>query len=190
MSDAQKKRGRKPLPRDEHGQVIRDAVPAAKPLPKVSVLDRRLAHPFGAPSPSITLKTPGDWEIRIFNKDVRTGRIHDAVNKLGWVFVEADELDGQPDEYGFRVLDGRLVRGEHGAEVIMKMPRSSYLQIQQRKAEENLKALGSKKTREDVAQRTAQQFGAQAGDTVFQHVKVEDSREQMELEDEAPVAAS
>lgn len=183
MTEKQKP-GRKPLPRDEDGQIIRPT------LPKVSVLDRRLAHPFGAPSPSITLKTPGQWEIRIFNKDVRSGRIHDAVHKLGWVFVEAKELDGSPDEYGFRELDGRLVRGEHGAEVIMKMPREHFLQIQQRKSEENLKGLGKQKTLADAAQRTAQEYGSQAGDLVHARVTVDDSRERVELDEaEAPLAS-
>lgn len=151
-------------------------------LPKVSVLDRRLLHPFGAPSVPITLKTPGQWAIRIADSTMRTGRIHDLTANKGWTFVTADELDGTPADLGFRVLDTRLVRGEHGQEVLMKMPQADYERIQQAKGALNLKALGSKQTRERVAQETSQQFGDEAGETVHQHIKVVDGRESIELE--------
>lgn len=157
------------------------AVDKAKtPLPKVSVLERRLAHPFGAPSVAMTLRTAGTWAIRVINTGVRSGRLHDVTANKGWTYVEADELDGRPDEYGFRVLDGRLVRGEHGEEVLVKMPQANYDAIQRAKADLNLKGLGKK---DDVAQRTAQVFGDEAGDTVADRITVTDSRERVELED-------
>lgn len=157
--------------------------PGPKPkLPKVSVLERRMRDPFGSGSIPITIKTPGQWEIRIFNKTTRTGRIHDAVQKLGWVFVEPVELDGSADEYGFRELDNRLVRGEHAEEVLMKMPADTYRQIQMAKARLNLQNLGSKKTTDAVAQATAQKFGDQAGDVVSRNISVEDGRERVELD--------
>lgn len=152
-----------------------------KKLPKVSVLDRRLAHPFGAPSVPITLKE-GDWAIRVANDRVRTGRVHQMVN-MGWLFVEAGEIDGTPSDFGFRELDGRLVRGEHGEEVLMKMPQADYDAIQDAKARLNLKNLGAKQTRDAVAQETAVKFGSEAGDTVHQNIEVNDSREQVELEE-------
>lgn len=155
---------------------------AKKPLPKVSVLDRRLANPFGAPSTPVTLKTPGQWAIRIVNSTMRAGRLHDMTHAKGWAYVTPDELDGTPDELGFRALDGRLVRGEHGEEVLMKMLQSDYDQIQDAKGRLNLKNLGGDKTRSSVAQKTAQQFGSQAGDEVYDNIKITDGREQVELE--------
>ena len=154
----------------------------AKRIPKVSVLERRLANPFGAPSVPITLKTPGQWAIRIVNGTMRTGRIHDMTANKGWVLVTADELDGTPDDLGFRVRDGRIVRGEHGDEVLMKMPQADYDQIQKAKGAYNLKQLGTKQTREAVAQATAQQFGDEAADTVNRNITVNDGRETSELE--------
>ena len=148
-------------------------------LPKVSVLDRRLANPFGSGSIAITLKTAGEWEIRWVYSKLRPGRLYDMTHNKGWVFVEAEELYGSPDEYGLTVKDQRLVRGDHGEEVLMKMPKAMFDQIQMRKAEVNVKGLGQKAMQESVAQQTARQHGSQAGDAVynaFQHGAISDSR--------------
>lgn len=143
-----------------------------KTLPAVTVLDRRLAHPFGSPSVAITLTSGGPWEVRFVDSQLRPGRLHDIKHNKGWEFVDASELDGKPDEYGLREVDGRLVRGENGREVLMKMPKAMYDQISQRKAELNLKGLGKQATRETAAQATAQAFGSEAGDAVYGKVKI------------------
>lgn len=155
---------------------------AKKSLPKVSVIDRRLAHPFGAPSVPITLKDGQLWSIRIANDKVRTGRVHQMV-QMGWTFVQPEEIDGQPADFGFRALDNRLVRGEHADEVLMKMPQRDFDAIQQAKATVNLKNLGQKQTRDAVAQETAKAYGSQAGDTIFNNIEVTDGRERIELDE-------
>lgn len=137
-----------------------------KVLPQITMLDRRLAHPFGAPSVPITLKDGQLWAVRIANDKVRNGRVH-QMGQLGWTFVTPEEMDGKPADYGFRALDGRVVRGEHAEEVLMKMPQADYDQIQDAKARINLKNLGSKKTKEAAAQATAVEFGPEAGDAVY-----------------------
>src|SRR5688572_12943717 len=86
----------------------------AKRLPTTAILDRRLLHPFGAPSVPITLKSGGQWEIRIVDSQLRSGHLHNIRANKGWEYVTPDEIDGKPDEYGLRVLDGRLVRGDNG----------------------------------------------------------------------------
>lgn len=143
----------------------------AKALPKVSILDRRLANPFGAGTVPITLKTPGQWEIRWVYSKLRAGRLHDVTHNKGWVFVEPGELDGSPDEYGLTAKDNRLVRGDHGDEVLMKMPAADFAKIQAAKRDYNLKELGKKQMAESAAQATAQQHGSEAGDSVFNAFK-------------------
>lgn len=158
---------------------------AKKTLPKVSVVDRRKLHPFGAPSTQVTLKTPGQWAVRIVNSKSRTGRLHDIIHNKGWAYVTPDELDGTPDELGFDAKDGRLVRGEHGEEVLVKMPQKDFDEIQDAKARLNLKNLGGKQMRDSVAQDAAIAHGSQAGDAVarqFDRMEITDSREQVELE--------
>lgn len=157
----------------------------AKKLPKVSVVDRRKLHPFGAPSQAVTLKTPGQWAVRIVNSKSRTGRLHDIIHNKGWAYVTPEELDGTPDELGFEAKDGRLVRGEHGEEVLVKMPQRDFDEIQDAKARLNLKNLGGKQMRDAVAQEAAVAHGSQAGDAVarqFDRMEINDSREQVELE--------
>lgn len=159
---------------------------AKKALPKVSVLDRRKLHPFGAPSAPVTLKTPGFWAVRIVNSKSRTGRLHDVIHNKGWVYVTPEELDGTPDELGFEAKDGRLVRGEHGEEVLVKMPQKDFDEIQNAKGALNLKNLGGKQMRDAVAQEAATTHGSQAGDAVarqFDNIDVTDGRERVELED-------
>lgn len=159
----------------------------AKKLPKVSVLDRRRAHPFGAPSQAITLKTPGQWMIRTVNSNVRSGRIYDMIHNKGWVYVQPEELDGSPDELGFQVKDGRIVRGTNGEEVLMKIPQADYDAIQEAKARTNLKGLGKKQALEAAANLAGKTFGDQAGDTVSKaSFDIEDSREAVELEPDLP----
>lgn len=151
----------------------------AKALPKVSVIDRRMANPFGSGSVPITLKTPGEWEVRWVYSKLRAGRIHDMTQNKGWVFVEPAEMDGTPEEYGMVSKDNRLVRGDHGEEVLMKMPLEDFKRIQKAKAEYNLKELGQKQMQSAVAQATAKAHGDEAGDSVFnafQHGEVKDSR--------------
>jgi len=163
--------------------------PGPKPkidaLPKVSVLERRLKNPFGVSSAPITLNTPGQWAIRIINSSLRRGRMHDVTHNKGWVFVEPHELDGTPEENGFKAVDNRLVRGEHGEEVLMKMPQAEFDAIVDAKTRLNIKGLGTKAIRESVAQDTANAHGSEAGDAVYnamKHTTIEVTRGPVELE--------
>ena len=144
-----------------------------KPLPAVSVVDRRLAHPFGSPSVAITLKEGGPWEIRIVDSQLRSGRIHEMRHTKGWDFVRPEELDGTPDEYGLRAVDGRLVRGENGREVLMKMLASDYKRILDAKTRLNEQGVSGKKLAEAAAQETALKYGSQAGDAIYESAKVD-----------------
>lgn len=150
-----------------------------KSLPKVSIIDRRLANPFGSGTVPITLKTPGQWECRWVYAKLRPGHLYDMTNRKGWVFVEPAELDGDANEYGLTVKDNRLVRGDHGEEVLMKIPAEDFAKILAAKTDYNLKQLGKKQMREAVAQAAAKEHGDQAGDTVFdafKHGDVKDTR--------------
>lgn len=153
--------------------------PGPKPkLPKVSVLERRLKNPFASAGVPITLKTPGQWEIR-WVLSARAGRLYDMTHNKGWEFITPEELHGDVKEYGLKAVDNRLVRGDHGEEVLMKMPREMFMQIRQAKAAQNLKGLGKQAMRETAAQATAKEHGSQAGDAVFNafdRINVTDSR--------------
>lgn len=154
-------------------------------LPKVSVLERRLKFPFGAPSESIKLKE-GEWAMRWVSEGVRTGRVYQVQN-MGWEFVTPEEIVGQPSDLGCQALDNRLVRGDAAnREVLMKMPKADFEAIQKAKASENLKNLSSgKKLKEDAANRATQHFGTdEAGEAIFNSdLDVRDSRVAYELDE-------
>ena len=54
-----------------------------KKLPKVSILDRRLKNPFGSGTVPITLKTPGQWEVRWVYSKLRAGHVFDMTHNKG-----------------------------------------------------------------------------------------------------------
>lgn len=169
--------------------MARKAAAVDTPLPKVSVLERRLQHPFGAPSNSIKLRE-GDWHLRWMAESVRSGRIYQA-EQLGWEFVQPDELRGQAQDVGGLIVDGRVVRGDaSNREVLMKMPADMFSAIQRAKAQKNLTDLGSaKKNKEDAANKAASTpgMGEEAAEVIYKsNMEITDSRVAYDLEGDTP----
>ena len=157
-----------------------------KELPVVSVLERRLLHPFGAPSVPIVMKDGGQWATHWISAEVRSGRVHQAI-KMGWVYVLPTDIAGTPEELGFDVRDNRITRGNNGSEVLMKMPLGDFQQIQKAKADQNLANMRGDKIKADTAQRTAVKFGPEAGDAVYNSdLEVKDSRVNIDLDGDGP----
>lgn len=156
-----------------------------KKLPKVTVLERRLKNPFGSPSEGVKFKE-GEWMARWFSETLRTGRIHQAVT-LGWDFVVPEDLATPAADLGFQAIDSRVVRGDAAnREVLMKMPKVEFEQIQKAKADTNLRNLNSgKKLKEEAANRATAHFGTdEAGETIYKSdLDVRDSRVSYELDD-------
>ena len=154
-----------------------------KALPKISVLAKRLQQPFGEGSPAIQLKEDG-WAVHVINTKVRPGRYHDVTRNKGWVPVLPDEVDGQAEDFGFDVRDGRIVRGDRGEEVVVKMPAADYQAIQMAKDRENRKRITARQLKADAAQATATQHGDEAGNYVHAHATITDARGPVPLEEE------
>lgn len=158
------------------------------PLPKVSVIERRLQNPHGTPSVPITLKT-GDYVVRIVNADMRTARLHEMTHAKGWTFVEPQEIDGTPDEYGLEVRNNRLVRGERGQEVLMKMSRSDFNQIQKAKSDHNLTQMGAAGAKKLVVKQAEQDLGDEGAETVNRKfdslISINDERGPVDIGDSA-----
>ena len=105
----------------------------------------------------------------------------------GWVYLEADDLAVKPHEIGFRELDGRIVRGTQGQEVLMKMEVKDYRAIQKIKEAENRKqTFGAKANKAAIlsaAQREAD--GDQGADFLNRTVntmEITDTLERVPLE--------
>lgn len=140
--------------------------------PRISVLDRRLKHPFGTPSRDIPLKGQRrNWVIRTFCADAEhPNRHYDAVHRLGWTPLTIEDIAVSVESLGFvRSPDGRIVRGPAGQEVLMAMPREEFEKIQQAKSDANTKSMKAGAVREEVAQKTATEHGSEAGDAIHKH---------------------
>jgi hypothetical protein len=149
-------------------------------LPQVTVLERRLQNPFGSGSPEVRLKDPG-WALHIFDTS-RPGRFHYAQREKGWEPVLAHELDGAAEDLGFDVVDGKVVRGERGKDVLMKMPQRMYDRIAQRKAELTTARNAPAKLKADVVEQTAATYSDQAADYLNRNVTIRDARGPVPLE--------
>lgn len=157
---------------------------------EISVVERRIKSGsiFSAGSRPIPLKDPDQWEVRTVNSQISDARMWEMQAEKGWVYVTADDLAVPAHEIGFREQDGRVVRGTHGFEVLMKMPRKDYKTIQRIKEQENYKnTFGAKANKHAII--TAAQSepdggrGAEFLNKAVQTIDIKDSREAVSLEE-------
>jgi hypothetical protein len=148
------------------------AAEIADETPRISVIDRRLKNPFGTPSRQIPLKgEKRNWVVRTFCADAEhPNRHYDAVHRLGWRPLTADDLAVSVESLGYvKAADGRIVRGPGGQEVLMAMPQEDFDAVQKAKSDANLKSLRKDSVRGEVAQATAQAHGDEAADATYKH---------------------
>ena len=171
-----------PLPPDAAPVNNQVAKPPVK-VPDAAVFDRRIfGNPFGEGSVSVRLKEPG-WTVRVINTQLKPGRYHDIVRNKLWVPVLPEDLEGQAEDYGFDLKDGRVVRGERGVEVLVKMPTATFHAIQMRKDELNRAQTHPRKLKQDVMAQTAAVHGDQAASYLDQNVTITDQRAPVPLEE-------
>ena len=154
----------------------------AKSKVPISVIERRLKSGsiFGTSSKPIPLVDPTRWTVRVVNSRISESHLYDMQAEKGWVYAEVSDLAMAPEEMGFHVLDGRVVRGEHGHEVIMKMERKDYQAVQQEKDRMNrVQTFGRKATKQAVIGALQAAEGEQAADFMakaINQIQVTDTR--------------
>ena len=139
----------------------------------ISVIERRLAAPsvFRTSSAPIPLKDT-KWMVRWENSAIGTDHIYRIVNDLGWEYAAAADLDCSVDEIGAQERDGRVVRGDKGAEVLVKMRKADYKSVQAKKDRENREqAFGKKSLQQAVVSGVAAEHGEQAAEFMAGQVK-------------------
>ena len=157
---------------------------------EISVVERRLKSGsiFSASSRPIPLTEPDRWQVRIVNSQISDNRLWEMQADKGWVYAAVEDLAISPHEIGFRVQDGRLVRGQHGHEILMKIERKDYVAIQKLKDTENrTNTFGDKAIKQAVlAAAAAEPDGARGAEFLERHlqgVSVRDTRGPASLED-------
>ena len=109
------------------------ATPAAR-APRVSVIERRLAAPsvFRAGSVQIPLKDPS-WTLRWENAEIAPDHLYRVLHELGWTYAAPADLDCPVEEIGAYERDNKIVRGQRGTEVLLKMRTRDYARVSARK---------------------------------------------------------
>jgi hypothetical protein len=154
--------------------------------PAISVIERRLQgkSALQATSLPIPLKEKG-WTVMWFNADISADHVWNAVNVLGWEYVLSSDIGCQLEEVGANERDGKVVRGERGKEVLLKMREADYKKVQSKKTRENLDVTFNPKRMKDTAvNAVGQAFGGEAAEFIDKSgLKVDDSRERVSLDE-------
>ena len=154
----------------------------AKTTPRISIIERRLQGPnvFRTSSQPIPLKDPSKWTLRWENSKIAPDHMWRIVNQLGWQYVEPEDLACPIDEIGAAARDGRVVRGERGDEVLMKMLTRDYRKVEKKKTEETIKqTFGRKQLKQSIVSQVASEHGDRAAgymDKQVESVTVNDTR--------------
>jgi hypothetical protein len=117
----------------------------APTFPAVSVIERRIATGDANQLRRVHVELtnqPEPMEVRTVNTTM-PGRYYQVVNDLGWVPVEPHEVMGGLTG-DLREDAGRVVLGEGGKEVLVKMPTRYRQQIQHAKEARLHKQMASK----------------------------------------------
>lgn len=164
-----------------------------KPIPikrEISIIERRLQSGsiFAASSQPIPLKEPDRWTLRIVNSQISDAHLWEMLAVKGWVYATPEDLAIDPHEIGFRIQDGRIVRGVHGHEVLMKMPKADYQAVVTEKDRTNRRNTFGTKALKDAVVSAAQQEpdgdrGATFLDRHLKSISVTDGYERVNLEE-------
>lgn len=141
--------------------------------PTISVIERRLQGPsvFRTSSQPIPLREGKKWTVRWVNTKVSTDHLYDFKNNKGWDYATPDDLDCPVDEAGGFVRDGRIVRGDRGEEVLMKMLSKDLARVVKKKTEEaNKQTFGKKEVKAAIVAGAAAEHGDRAAEYMEKHV--------------------
>ena len=141
------------------------------PKAKVIVQDRtpiraaiadRVKHPFGRSDMALPLKNPERWQQRAFNRNFMPNRFSDATHK-GWMPLESEDVEGRVEDYGWRIENDRIVRGDRGEEWLGKMLMSEWKAVEKAKTAHNITStFGSKATKQTILERSSAEQGDEA----------------------------
>lgn len=151
----------------------------AKTPHTISVIERRLQGPsvFRSSSSPIPMKDPA-WTVRWENSAISPDHLWNILHNLGWVYATPSDLDCPIEEIGAFERDGRVVRGERGLEVLVKMKLVDYLRVQAKKSEEvRAQTFGAKHIKAAIVAGAGSALGEQAAEFLSrQPISVTDSR--------------
>lgn len=150
-------------------------------FPSIDLLERRLLDPSGPVSlpirlidePSVDVDPQGKkrkWYLRWVNTAM-PGRYHTMTQTMGYQPVRWDEISNR-EQIADRFegtgpnLDGLVRRGEHGKDLLMKIPFVYYLRIKKRQQELAERRNAPNALKEQLQEEAHLRLGAEAADGV------------------------
>lgn len=156
-----------PITVTSRANAAKDRIAAASRNP---VLAKRLAsgNLQGSGSSDVPMKEPERWYTRRDNQLADPNMFYRLVHEMGYQPVTAEDLNCTPQEAGYRVENGYLVKGPAGQEeMLFKMSREDRALLDQATTVQNLHGIGSQaKIKADMAEAAAAQGGSEAGDFI------------------------
>ena len=155
----------------------------------ITVVDRRLqsGNVFRRGSRKIPSNPPGKWEFHEANSQISDQHIYEYRNEKGWDYATSADLDCTPDDVGYREMDGRLVKGDKGHLVLMKMLVPKWEQVVALKDRTNRENTFSKaKTKNDILAAAGAELGDEGASFLARNVnkiQITDSRERVALDE-------
>lgn len=140
----------------------------------ISVIERRLQGPnvFRTSSQPIPLSEGDRYVVRWENSKISPDHIWNVIHNLGWVYAEPADLACKVDEIGAQERDGRIVRGERGDEVLMKMLSADYAKVSKLKDQQTRdQTFGQKQLKSRIVSEVASAHGDQAAEWMNKSVK-------------------
>lgn len=153
---------------------------------QISVIERRLqsGDALATGSAEIPMKQQG-WTLLWGNSEIAPDHLWRLVNVMGWEYVTPEDVACSLDEVGANARDNRVIRGERGKEVLLKMLTKDYKRLQKQKTAQNLAiTFDKKKLKQAVIGQVAQEHGDQAAEFMHKNTMlVTDSRERVSLDE-------
>ena len=138
------------------------------PRPKIDVLERSLANPFGLPSVSIALTDPSvtcHWCNTSIGAH-QLGKYLDA----GYLKV-TEAMLADKDRVAYTISpEGYVTRGARHEEILLYTPKDWYRKRQQAKTAKNLAGMAPGATKAELTQAAGERFGDDAARFVEGHV--------------------
>lgn len=153
------------------------SAPRVTVIRRSDIIERRLKNPLGGSSEPIPCRERDRagaplWEFYIADRTLRPDYLRYMIQDRGWEYAEPRDIDGPPEDFGFEHRDGRLVRGERGNEVLLKMRRADREAVLKAQSDWNRQqALGIKENKQAIVDRASNELGDEGADFLHRNLR-------------------
>lgn len=139
------------------------------PKPRIQVLERSIQNPFGIPSSPVEFKD-GGFVTHWVNTELKGGHQLQYYLQHGWLQAKPEYLK-EPHLVPHQVsVEGYVVRGPRGGELLMYTTVEHYRNRQRAKREANERAMQPHVVKRDTVEAASRHLGDEAASYLNEHV--------------------